>query len=329
MKLVDVPCNLCGSVSRDVIARGPDFEYRTSDLEFSVVRCRKCNFVYLSPRPDVSELDRIYPPHYIPYRFDNYLSPLVRWLRMRVQMGKVRALARFAPENAAILDVGCGGGFFLQCLREHGSPGWRLTGSDFSGSAMDRVRRMNFEAIPGDFSTQSIPNESYDVVVLNQVIEHMADPSAIVTKAYRVLRPGGVIFVETPSLEGWDAQLFRKRCWGGYHFPRHWSFFTQESLGRLLATNGFVVVETTWLLSPNFWAQSVHHWLTDRGVNERAAMFFDCKNPLALAVFSLVDLAQKAFAHTSNLRMAGRKCQGTRLVTKLADTSSYDHGICG
>jgi len=263
--------------------------------------------VFLNPRPADNELPTIYPEHYIPYRFDEHLSPLMQKARMWLQRRKAKDLLKLAGPGAAVWDVGCGGGFLLQLLQRFGRPTWKLAGVDICPRSVQKVRQLGIEALCGRFETLDVPRNSVDVIVLNQVLEHLDDPAAVVAKAFSVLSPGGYLFVEVPSLEGWDAKLFGKRHWGGWHFPRHWTFYTRQSLTAVLTQNGFAIHEHRWLLSPNFWAQSLHHWLIDRGVPQRAAGWVDCSNPLVMALFTAVDLLQKQFGHTSNMRIVGRK----------------------
>lgn len=305
MEFITIPCNLCGSWKYSLFARGPDFEYRCSGDEFNVVKCDNCGLIYLNPRPAPSELSMIYPDEYIPYRFDDYLSGFVNELRMAVQRCKVKALKKYAKPNATIWDVGCGGGFFLDCLRRFGMPSWDLVGVDISKSAIEKIERKDFTGICGRFEDIDIEAESVDIIVMNQVIEHLDDPSAVVDKSYHVLRKGGHIFIETPSIEGWDAVIFKTRHWGGWHFPRHWTFFSQHTLSQLLSKKGFQIRDTEWLLSPNFWAQSFHHWLVDKGLPGRFASLMDCKNPIFMAFFSSIDVMQRLFGHTSNMRIIG------------------------
>lgn len=308
MKYIKLDCNLCNSKSYTIIATGIDFEYKSFNDEFTIVQCNKCGLVYLNPRPASSELNVIYPESYIPYRFDEYLPGIVNKLRMMIQRLKVRSLKKFVKsENAVIWDVGCGGGFFLECLREYGLPSWKLVGVDISNKAINKIKEKGFKAILGRFETLDSINKSVDVIVLNQVIEHLDNPAAVIAKANSILKKNGCIFIETPSLDGWDAKIFKSRYWGGWHFPRHWTLFTSKTLCKLLEKNGFKVIEKTYLLSPNFWAQSFHHWLMDKGFSERIAKLMDCKNPLVLVFFSVIDLIQKMFWYTSNMRIIGKK----------------------
>ncbi len=94
---------------------------------------------------------------------------------------------------------------------------------------------------------------------------------------------------------------------GGWHFPRHWTLYTRDTLEQLVSGNGFSIEDTKWLLSPNFWVQSVHHWLVDHGVPEMIARFADCRNMFLMCFFSGVDVLQSLFGHTSNMRRVARK----------------------
>lgn len=307
MEYINIICNLCGSSSHRVVSKGPDFEYRCVPDEFAMVECIDCGLVYLNPRPAASELGVIYPASYVPYHFDQYLPPAVNNAREYVQKRKVLALKKYVGADAVVWDVGCGGGFFLDCLRKYGNPGWRLAGIDISTEAIKKVVEKGHEGIVGRFESMIIPPESVDVIVLNQVIEHLDNPAGVVRKAGQVLRRGGIVFIETPSLEGWDAKLFKNRYWGGWHFPRHWTLFNSKTAAALLSDNGFVVVKKNYLLSPTFWAQSFHHLMVDKGVSERIAGVMAPKNPFAMITFSLLDIVQIMFGHTSNMRIVARK----------------------
>lgn len=310
MKFTNIKCNLCGSSEFSKVAEGIDFEYKVTTDNFKMVKCNNCSLVFLNPRPALSELDTIYPKNYIPYRFDDYLSPFVQNLRMKVQKSKVKSLKKFIKmkkEETKIWDVGCGGGFFLECLRKFGNSNWELTGIDISRKAIEKIRANGFLAKLIRFETLQNINEEIDVIVLNQVIEHLDDPKAVIKKSYEILKKNGIIFIETPSLDGWDAKIFKSRYWGGWHFPRHWTLFTFETLKKMLEKEGFRVINKQYILSPNFWAQSLHHAAMEKKIPQWIVNLFDCKNPFILSFFSAVDLFQILFNHTSNMRVIAEK----------------------
>jgi SAM-dependent methyltransferase len=93
-----------------------------------------------------------------------------------------------------------------------------------------------------------------------QLIEHVEDPVAIGRAVFRLLRPGGVFVVETPNLGGLDHGWFRGRCWGHYHFPRHWNLFSTASLRRMLESAGFEIARSEYLISTSSWTISIHNY---------------------------------------------------------------------
>lgn len=292
------------------MASGYDFEYGTCSEEFTLHKCVSCEVVYLSPRPDAAELSKIYPPEYNPFHFHRIRNPVVRWARRFVQKSKSRAIRRLVPEDANVLDVGCGSGALLKLMADFGPKRWRLFGNDFNPDALESVERLGIQTIPGRFEEIDI-DLRFDLIVLNQTIEHLDQPARVIRKAAELLKPGGILFVETPCTEGIDAKLFRRRYWGGYHIPRHWSLFSPPSVNTLLRANGLDEIKVRFLASPSFWIQSFHHYFLDRKYPTWWVRFWVYRNPLLLAAFTMIDLVTVACRHpTSNMRVIARKGLG-------------------
>lgn len=73
----------------------------------------------------------------------------------------------------------------------------------------------------------------YDVILILNLVEHVADPKAVLQKATQLLSPGGIIILQTPNFKSLDARLFKNSNWGGYHCPRHWVIFNKKVFYRL------------------------------------------------------------------------------------------------
>ncbi len=287
------------------LGAGRDFEYDTCSNDFTFVQATGSGLVYLSERPTVAEMGTIYPDHYEPYRFESF-PPLLRKAREWVQRGKIAAIARFAGDHAHVLDVGCGSGSLLRLLKTHGNPSWHLHANEMHVPSLERLARDGFHTHPGPI--QQVPGQAlFDVIVLNQVIEHFSDVRSLLDACQRLLKDGGHLLIETPSTSGWDFALFKRRHWGGYHFPRHFYLFNAANLGRLLRESGMAVCETTYLASPAFWTQSLHHRVKESWLGALAPAFHLRNIPLTVLVTAL-DLARAALGgKTSNMRMVGRK----------------------
>lgn len=306
IRKVAVPCPLCKEEKFDPVARSLDFECLTTADEFSVVRCRCCGVLYLNPRPALDELERIYPRDYPAYHFDApHLTYRFRsWLEKR----KVLFLARKLPPSANILDVGCGGYGFLEKLREFGPRGWRLWGNDISENVLADLKKRGFGTLSGKFEEIDRPPASLDAIIFKQVLEHFESPGDILIRSAKLLRPDGLVMIETPNSDALDSRLFRTRYWAGYHIPRHWVIFDTASLRRLGKQAGFEVEELSYIASPHFWVESVRNILMDRGWPPMIYKRFTNRNLLTMSAGTLADVTQKLFSgKTSNMRVILRK----------------------
>jgi SAM-dependent methyltransferase len=299
-------CALCGAREGVRVASGPDFEYDTTRTELSLWRCA-CGGVYLDPRPAPEALARIYPSNYYAYDFVEKVGRFVMRFKSMAERTKVRAYRAYVPDGGRVLDIGCGDGHVLGQLRRHGGASLRLEGVEFSPVAIAAAERAGFVVHRGRIEEVELPPGAFDLVIMNQLIEHVADPVAVLRKVAAALRPGGVVFVETPNLDSADARLFRRRYWGGYHLPRHFHLFDRRSLPALARRAGLVPVSLVPLVCPQFWIISLHNWLADRGARRLAARLFNPLSPLWLAPFTLVELVQQRVWWTSNLQMVARR----------------------
>jgi len=129
----------------------------------------------------------------------------------------------FAPD-LRLLDIGCGTGW----LAEHFSS---YTGIDASADAVRRATANGRNVIAGDVDQPlPFPDGSFDAVVLKDVLEHVADPVAVVCEARRVLRPGGLVFASSPDAQRW--------VWDDYTHRRP---FTRKSFRLLFVDQGFEI----------------------------------------------------------------------------------------
>lgn len=302
LKMTATPCPMCNAVNDKPVAHGRDFEYDTSDNEFRFMQCGKCGVLYLDPRPDPSELERIYPKHYAPYHFER--RSLTLRVRDYLEGRRVRAIRQLIPETADVLDAGSGGAGFLKNLRRFGNRNWKLWGNDISDAVLSDMKRLGFFVIPGRFEQINMPDGSFNAVFLKQVLEHLDAPREALAKAAKLLRPGGVLIVETPNFDAWDRRIFQTRYWGGYHFPRHWTIFDPRTLAQACKGIGLEVESSSFMFSPSFWIQSAHHMLKDRGWPPVIYKRMHHLNPLVMSVAVFIDIIQKILCgRTSNMQM--------------------------
>ena len=86
--------------------------------------------------------------------------------------------------------------------------------------------------------TRTSSPDSFDLIRMGHVIEHVRDPLATLRRAWELLKPGGTLFGETPNIDCWDFELFG-RYWGALHFPRHIALFSPETISEACERAGF------------------------------------------------------------------------------------------
>lgn len=295
IKLVPGECGVCG-VDRGVeVGVGYDYEYRSVPDRFAAFRCLECETIYLNPRPDISEFERIYPPSYHSLGFTPQKYFFVHRVRAFLEARRLLRYCEKAPAEARILDVGCGDGFHLRLLRQYGAAGWRLEGVDVDPRARTLAVSDGLCVHLGTIEELDLPENSYDVVYALQTIEHVASPHGLMEAAFRLLKPGGRLVLVTDNTASVDFGLFRRSYWGGYHFPRHWNLFNSASLTRLGERVGFRTIGIDTIVSPVNWTYSVHNFLVDRGAPAWLIQRFTLKSTVTLGLFTILDIVLQKF----------------------------------
>lgn len=293
LELVDGACAVCGQNNSEPLAVGEDFEYRTSPDTFLAVQCRRCGLVYLDKRPADVEASRIYPDTYHAFEFSAERFGLVYRVRRRLEARRLVRAARGLPRDARILDVGCGDGFHLGLLRDFGRPGWHLEGVDPDPRATTRARDNGLDVHDGTVESVDLEESTFDLVLLIQTIEHVADPGAVLRRIGEVLRPGGRLLVVTDNTGSPDFSVFKRRHWGGYHFPRHWHLFNEHALRLLAEECGLEVEKVATIVSPVNWVYSVRNLLDDWGASPRLVNQFSLESSPSLAAFTALDVGMR------------------------------------
>ncbi|MGH8516884.1 MAG: class I SAM-dependent methyltransferase, partial [Panacagrimonas sp.] len=168
-------------------------------------------------------------PHHEPIRRSAKLFGALAYLfpirRMRLEAEY--AYLRSGPEGAGrLLEIGCGHGERLQRLA---SCGWSASGVDFDALAVDTCRQHGLDVRLGRLEDQRFDPESFDAIVLNHVIEHVADPVRLLEECVRVARPGARLVMVTPNAGGALHRVFG-RFWRGLEAPRHLRVFSGPNL---------------------------------------------------------------------------------------------------
>ena len=170
----------------------------------------------------------------------------------------------------------------------------------------EEIARRNGHAYHLTTFEQFDTNERFDIILMLNLIEHVADPVAVLRKAKELLRPGGRIWIKTPNYDALDARIFKNRSWGGFHTPRHFVLFTKDSLVRHCEATGFTVARCSYTQGAPFWTVSVINELRKLGLCTVTASRPSLENsltPLFHIVFAAFDFLRMPFAKTSQINI--------------------------
>lgn len=148
----------------------------------------------------------------------------------------IRATRKAVP-SGRFLDVGCGHGEMLAIAGEF----YDCVGLEPSRQAAEYARAQGFRIIESTLEEAEISAGTFDVVLLDSVIEHVKSPRAFLEKVNRVLKIGGVVAVLTPKLNG-PAHFLHGAAWNGFRHGYHTFPFTGKTLGQYLRNAGFEIL---------------------------------------------------------------------------------------
>jgi SAM-dependent methyltransferase len=202
---------------RCVLCRSPAMTARNSP---GTARCTGCGLIFVTPALDERtsiNLQLNCPIHDETGRGDTF------------RVIEAVARARLGGAGTA-LDVGCGGGAFMRLLQARG---WHAVGIDVNEHALERAREYNLDARLATLQELDSGIDQFDCVVLMNALEYMANWMDELRRAAELLRPGGVLVLETPnaSYHRWQA-----RIGSALHLDRNRLMIIEAAPGRRLVS---------------------------------------------------------------------------------------------
>ena len=254
---------------------------------FTIFRCPSCHAVFIQPWLSDEELAVYYPDHYSGYRhsrsldrksykglrrfvLENYYgypssrsekpSLLKKWVAFLLSFVMAKAATPYRGEGR-FLDVGCGGGSYLYRLRRWG---WNVFGVEPSESGVRQARALGLDVRHGELEDAAFPDSFFDVIRLNNVLEHLTDPQETFREIRRILRTDGVVYITVPSTRSLNFWLFGAN-WYGLDAPRHVISYCPRALELLCSATGLEVVRIRFRSGAFNFVRSVRYYLEEKG----------------------------------------------------------------
>lgn len=195
-KFEEIACPVCHSKESKMRGwRGGEAHQNKAGVKTAIVRCLVCTHQYPNPMPfPQNELDEIYVDA------DEYFRGHDVEKKKRNGLGVLDGIEKKLGQKGKILDVGCGAGELLWAAKERG---WEFEGIDPSKEFIEIGReRLGVAGRAMTLEEAAFQNDYFDAAVMNGIIEHLYDPAETLKEVHRVLKPGGIFWLDAPNEDG-------------------------------------------------------------------------------------------------------------------------------
>lgn len=239
MKKLNRSCPVCGSRQGTVITTVD--AALPNDLsipgKYDVVACTECGFTYA----DVNASQDAYNKYYRTSNVYSADAEIKAESNCRYNELRCQLLKQYVDREKQILDVGCGSGKLLAYLKSMGYDS--LCGLDPSKESIQKLEEQKLLGKTGNIFDE-VPDtwqHSFDVVMSTSVIEHIYDINLFIVQLKKYVKPGGMIFIEAPAVEGFEKY---DTPFSNYFNHEHINYFSLVSLDNLFAKHGYIRVNS-------------------------------------------------------------------------------------
>lgn len=238
MKDKDVgQCPVCGNPKfRTLYSGQPSF----SDI--ILIQCERCRLTCTHPLP-TDETFHIHDMGAYYGKQKNKFSYFLQDFRNEIMKLRARQFMKLIPDSATVprvLDIGCAEGRLLKAFQDYGCRCWGIEHPAYPLQRFFQKDRIHYQQ--GDFQVIDLPEDSFDLIVLWHVLEHMDNPGAVMKRIHRLLSPEGILVLAVPNFSSLEAKRF-KDSW--FHLDMLWHkyHFSHTAMECLFRKNDFRVVK--------------------------------------------------------------------------------------
>lgn len=241
--------------------------------DFSVDKCENCSCLFLNPQLEMNELGKYYPKEgYYSLKgiskgfktnlkielYKTYFSESKNFLKKLI-FCPIKFLARgvIVKPNLKLLDIGSGVGQFLYEMKSLGLNVEGLEPGEFNEK---ESKKEGIKITKSLLENSKYKKESFDLITLNHVLEHVNNPSEVLEKIHSLLKKDGTFIVGVPNSNSLAYKIFKKD-WYQLDIPRHLINYSSENLTTLLKTKGFKIEKVRYNSRPSQFTISLYYKL--------------------------------------------------------------------
>lgn len=216
-------------------------EFLTKE-EFQIQECLNCGLLFTEPRPPKDKIGDYYKSEEYYSHKENkkgFIPKLYESIKA-INLKNKYKIATNGKSAGKLLDIGCGVGDFIHTAEEQG---WQCTGVEPSQDAKAIAKKRIKAEILSSEDLEQIPNETFDVITMWHVLEHVDDLKWQMAQLQRLIKKGGRIVIALPNYKSYDATFYKEK-WAAYDVPRHLNHFNKDTLVKIFKTNDLNLVKT-------------------------------------------------------------------------------------
>ncbi|MFD2542916.1 class I SAM-dependent methyltransferase [Lacinutrix gracilariae] len=218
-------------------------DFSVSGEEFQLIENKIYGFLETTPQPKEEKLSEYYKTEdYISHTDAkrNVLEKVYHIVRGISLKRKLKLINSFSSTQKTLLDIGCGTGDFLQTAQQNN---WQVSGIEPNEQARAIANTKTNNAVFTTEQLQEFKKQSFDVITLWHVLEHLPNLTEQVSVLKSLLKENGSLIIAVPNYKSYDATHY-KNFWAALDVPRHLWHFNQKSIHTLFAKENMKVVQT-------------------------------------------------------------------------------------
>ena len=247
-------CPICNNCEFKNIMRLFDDRYGEPNI-YSISKCTKCNHLTTLPRIKNKDLSKLYSNFYPRKDLtaniilqeakaeNRKFSKILRWLNGTNNQGQF-----FIKKNQSMLDIGCGSGVSLIEAANMGGHGF---GVEADPNIKSLAEQLNLDIFIGDFRKDTYNDKIFDLVVMNQVLEHIPEPNKYLEIIKDKMSSQSTLIVSFPNTKSFWRYISGKK-WINWHVPYHLHHFNDINFERMAKNCGFKIIKKK-TITPNIW----------------------------------------------------------------------------